>query len=114
MWIKKIPSEYHEFLNMFNEKLGRELPPQRFCDDTIPLLKWKETPFGPLYGISRDEMVAVKEYIEENHSNGFIRASSSKAGAPILCIEMGDGSLPLCMDYRIINEITVNNRYALP
>ena len=45
---------------------------------------------------------------------GFIRASSSPAGAPILFVKKGDGSSRLVVDYRGINEGTVKNRYPLP
>jgi hypothetical protein len=44
---------------------------------------------------------------------GFIHASSSPAGAPILFIKKGDGSLHLCVDYRGLNEGMIKNRYPL-
>lgn len=64
--------------------------------------------------MSRNELVAMKEFIEENLPKGFIRSSSSPAGAPCLFVKKSDGSLRLCNDYRRLNEITVKNRYPLP
>lgn len=64
--------------------------------------------------MSRDELIALNKYIEENLSKGFIRATSSPAGAPFLFIKKGNRSLRLCVDYRGINDITVKNRYPLP
>jgi hypothetical protein len=52
--------------------------------------------------------------LDENLSKGFIHASSSSAGTPILFIKKGDGSLHLCVDYRGLNEGTIKNRYPLP
>ncbi len=72
------------------------------------------TPFGPLYGLSCEDLLALKELIQENLSKGFIRASCSSAGAPILFIQKKDGTLRLCVDYRGLNDGTIKNRYLLP
>jgi hypothetical protein len=46
---------------------------------------------------------------------GKIRPSKSPATAPILFIPKPHGrGLPLCVDYRGINKITIANRYPLP
>ena len=52
--------------------------------------------------------------MDENLSKGFIRGSSSLAGAPILFVKQSDGSLRLCVDYRGLNTGTIKNRYLLP
>ena len=51
--------------------------------------------------------------MDENMSKGFIRASLSLAGAPILFVKESDGLLKLCVDYRGLNAGTVQNRYPL-
>lgn len=58
----------------------------------------EEAPFGPLFGMSRDELVALKNYIEENLSKEFMWASSSPAGDPLLLIKKGDSSLRVYVD----------------
>ena len=46
---------------------------------------------------------------------GKIQRSSSPAGAPILFVSKPQGrGLRLCVDYRGINRVTINNRYPLP
>jgi len=109
-----IPPEYHSFLPLFCESIANKLPPHRPYDHRIPLKEGFEPPFGPLYSLARHELEACKKWIEENLDKGFIRASSSPAGAPILFVKKGDGSLRLVVDYRGINEGTVKNRYPLP
>ena len=52
--------------------------------------------------------------MDENLSKGFIRASSSPAGAPILFVKKPGGGLRLCVEYRGLNEGTIKNRYPLP
>jgi transposase InsO family protein len=109
-----VPKEFHEFLPLFEEAKANKLPPHRPYDHTIPLKEGFEPPFGPLYSLSRPELEAVKVWLEENLEKGFIRASSSPAGAPILFVKKGDGTLRLCVDYRGLNDGTIKNRYPLP
>lgn len=64
--------------------------------------------------MSRDKLIALREYIEESLSKGFIRASSSPAGARVLFIKKGNESLWLCVNYKGINKTTVKDPYPLP
>jgi len=64
--------------------------------------------------MSRTEVQTLKEWLEENLSKGFIRASSSPATSPILFVKKTDGSLRLCVDYRRRKEGTIKNHYPLP
>lgn len=64
--------------------------------------------------MSPDELIALKEYMQQHLSKGFIRASSSPASAPVMLIKKGDGSLQFFVDYRGINQKTVKNSYLLP
>ena len=85
--------EFHEFFQMFDEKLAEGLPPRCSYDHTIPIKESKEPLFGPLYGMSQEELRALKEYIEENLLKVLIRASLSPAGGPVLFVKKGDLSL---------------------
>jgi hypothetical protein len=60
------------------------------------------------------ELEALWKWLDENLAKGFIRASSSPTGAPILFMKKGDSSLRLCVDYRGLNEGTIKNQYPLP
>lgn len=67
-WKKQIPAKYHEYLDVFNEKLARELPPHRSYDHNIPLMGGNEPLFSSLFGMSREQLIALKVFIEENLS----------------------------------------------
>jgi len=43
-----------------------------------------------------------------------IRRSSAQIGACILFVPKPDHTLRLCVDYRELNKITINNKYLLP
>jgi len=46
--------------------------------------------------------------------SGKIRRSSFPIGAPILFVPKPDGTLRFCVDYRVLNKITIKNKYPLP
>jgi hypothetical protein len=64
--------------------------------------------------MSETELKLLKDYIDDMLGKGFIRPSSSNAGAPVLFAKNPNGSLRLCVDYRGLNRITKKNRYPIP
>jgi len=97
-------------------KSGRnnQLPPHRGVDHAIELQPKKEPPYGPIYPLSPAKLRVLRDYLEDYLAKGFIRKSTSPAGAPILFVLKKDGGLRLYVDYRGLNDITTKNRYPLP
>ena len=60
------------------------------------------------------EREELKKQLKELLDKGFIRKSTSPAGAPVLFVRKKDGTLLLAIDYRKLNEITIPNSYPLP
>lgn len=56
----------------------------------------------------------VKEYIEELMMEGWIVKSKSPYAAPVVCVRKKDGTLRLCIDYRLLNKKTVPDQNPLP
>ncbi|XP_060756607.1 uncharacterized protein LOC132867653 [Neoarius graeffei] len=56
----------------------------------------------------------MEEYLKDALVSGFIRPSTSPAGAGFFFVGKKDGGLRPCIDYRGLNKITVRNRYPLP
>jgi len=110
-----VPEQYDEFLPLFNNVSADRLPPHQPSVDHEVRLKEGETPtWGPLYSMTRAELVALKEWQEEYMSKGFIRQSSSPVAAPVRFAKKPDWGLRFCTDYRDINSKTIKNRYPLP
>jgi hypothetical protein len=64
--------------------------------------------------LDENRLRALREYLETNLERGWIRESTSLAGAPIHFMQKKDGSLRLCVDYRGLNTIMVKDRMPLP
>ena len=109
-----LPKEYHDVVLLFKKAITDILPPYQPYDHKIILKEGFTPPFGPIYSLSIIELKALREWLDENFSNAFIRASSTPAGALILFVKKSNGSLRLCMDYRGLNEGTIKKRYLLP
>jgi hypothetical protein len=61
-----------------------------------------------------NELVELKKQLAELHAKGFIRPSSSPWGAPVIFVEKKDGTERMCIDYQLLNEVTIKNKYPLP
>ena len=109
-----IPPEYHKFLKVFTEKEATAPPPHRTHDHHIPLEEGKMPPYESLQPLNEEKMKALKEYLEVNEKLGWIRSSTSPAGAPIHFVKKKDGGLRLYVDYRQLNEITIKDLTPLP
>ena len=109
-----IPEILKEFAEVSDEEKAYELPAHGPDDHAIDLEPGKKPPYGPIYSLSEDELTVLRAYLDKHLKNGFIRPSTSAAGAPILFVKKKNGSLRLCVDYRGLNLLTIKNRYPLP
>ena len=75
--------------------------------DNIPVQRTYSAVPKPLYK-------EVKEYIQDLLVKGWIVKSKSPYSAPVVCVRKKDGSLRLCIDYRMLNQKTVPDRHPLP
>lgn len=116
----KLPKHFHDFLDVFDRKEADKLPPKRGkgVDHEIELLREDgrepRVPWGPLYDMSRDELLVLRRTLTELLDKQFIRVSNSPAAAPVLFVRKPGGGLRFCVDYRGLNKITRKDRYPLP
>ena len=95
---KFVPPQYHDFARTFAAGEAKTLPQHRSYDLRIETENDELPPPGKLYNMSQTELKALKDYIDDMLDKGFIRASSSPIGAPVLFAKKKDGSLRLCVD----------------
>jgi hypothetical protein len=64
--------------------------------------------------MSRNELAELKIQLKNLLDKGYIRPSSSPWGCPALFVSKKDKVLRLCVDYRLLNVVTIKNKYSLP
>jgi hypothetical protein len=102
-----------EFLDVFSEDLPG-MPPERKVEFSIELLPRTAPISKRVYRVSGPELVELKKQIDELSEKGYIRPSTTPWAAPVLFVEMKDGTRRMCIDYRALNEVTIKNKYQLP
>lgn len=110
----EVPRELLEYTDVFSNERAGVLPALKQGDHAIEIEDGKEPPYRPLYNLSQTELAELRRYLEDSLQKGWIRHSTSSAGAPILFVPKKDGGLRLCVDYRGLNAVTVKNRHPLP
>ena len=60
------------------------------------------------------ELEELKKEIASLLERGLIRPSTSPYGAPVILVPKKDGGKRMVIDYRLVNAITIKNRYPLP
>ncbi|KAD6119182.1 hypothetical protein E3N88_10453 [Mikania micrantha] len=102
-----------EYPDVFPDELPG-LPPDREIEFSIDLIPGAQPISKAPYHMAPLELKELKEQLQKLLELGFIRPSVSPWGAPVLFVKKKDGSMRLCIDYRELNKITIQNRYPLP
>jgi len=64
--------------------------------------------------MSRDEILELRRYLDENLSKEFIRVSCFQTIVSVLFVKKLEEKLCFCVNYRDLNAIIIKNRYSLP
>jgi hypothetical protein len=89
------------------------MPPDREVEFVIDLLPGIAPISKRPYRMSVEELKELKKQLTELQEAGYIRPSSSPWGSPILFVQKKVGSQWMCVDYRSLNDVTMNNKYPL-
>ena len=79
-----LPLPHRNFSDVFEKRNADSLPENRPYDCPIDLQEGACPPFGPIYGLSKPELEALRTYLDENLEKGFIQPSKSPPGTLIL------------------------------
>ncbi|MBW0499550.1 hypothetical protein O181_039265 [Austropuccinia psidii MF-1] len=111
--MKVVPSDYHQYLDVFSKVKAEKPPPHHACDHHIKM-EGSLPPVGVIYSLSNQESDTLRAYISENVEKGFIQPSSSSIGAPVLLVKKKYGLLRSCVYYHKLNAVTRKNKYPVP
>ena len=113
--LEQVPSEYHDYLDIFRKKGGTEtLPPPRAYDMRIDLLPSSKLAVAKLYQLTEDQRVILLDTLKRETTAGRIRPSNAAYGSPMFFVPKKDGRYRMVVDYRRLNEATVPDVYPLP
>ena len=113
--LSRIPKEYHDYADVFSKAEADKLVPQQPYNLKIDLEEGTSPPpITAMYSLSPTELETLHEFIDENLHQGFIRATSSPHGAPVLFSHNSNSSLRLCVNYHGLNCISKKDCYPLP
>jgi hypothetical protein len=101
------------FPNVFPEDVSG-LPPVRQVEFRMDLVPGAAPVAKAPYRLAPTEMQELSNQLQELLDKGFIRPSFSPWGAPVMFVKKKDGSFRMCIDYRVLNKLTIKNRYPLP
>jgi hypothetical protein len=113
---QQLPQEVQQLLQQFPHLFAEptSLPPHRDCDHAIPLTQGATPPNLRPYRVPHMQKAAMEEIIMKMLKNKEIRASLSPYSSPAVMVRKRDGSWRLCIDYRLLNSITINNKFPMP
>jgi len=105
-----VPKNYHDFVDIFNKFKVGKLADHWPYNQNHP--GWGiSLPYGPIYSLSQEELVALCKFIYENRVNPSLFLSH---WAPVLFIWKKDSSLWLCVNFQVLNQISKKDWYPLP
>ncbi|KAH0636401.1 hypothetical protein KY289_036316 [Solanum tuberosum] len=78
------------------------------------VLLLESVPIVNQYLMALVELKELKEQLKDLVGKDFIRLSNSQWGALILFVKKKDFSLRMCIDYRQLNKVTIQNKFPLP
>ena len=111
-----MPKHYHEFAQVFNEKLAKQFPLKQQEDLRIELLPSAPTSINcKTYPLTSKETEILKEFLKEEQHKGYICMGSSPYMAPLFFVGKKDTD-KLCpvMDYQQLNKWTKQDHNPLP
>lgn len=60
------------------------------------------------------ELEELRRQLKELLDVGYIRSSKAPFGDPMLFQKNHDNSRRMCINYRVLNKVMVNNKYPIP
>ncbi|MCP3887667.1 MAG: DDE-type integrase/transposase/recombinase [Desulfobulbaceae bacterium] len=106
-WLTKLLHEYQDLFQCHSLPIA-DLPP--FEINTIPGKVANKKP----YRTPLAKRIVIEQELKKMLDAGVIQPSNSAFASPIHLVGKPDGSIRWTCDYRLLNDITVKDRYPLP
>jgi len=94
---EQIPEEYHEFLDIFDEKKADHFPEEQVWDHKIELKDGFVPKSFKNYNLTPIEQIKLDKFLKENLEKGYIRPSQSPMALPFFFVNKKEaGKLRPC------------------
>ena len=111
----QIPAAYHQYWEVFSERVSYRFPPEWEEDHTITLKEGAPDKIdSKIYRQMVEELEATCQFITESLAKGYITDSKSPYASALFYRKKKDGKLRPIMDYHILNKWTIRDNYPLP
>ena len=110
---KKLFSEYHDYLDVFDRVQVNQFLSHRDSNHKIELLNDIKFSQSRAYRMFSYKLEKIKEYLIENLFKEFITFNKASYFSSMLFAMKANGDLRFCVDYRKFNVMTKRNRYPL-
>ena len=110
----KLKELVDEFKDIFPDTLPKGHSPKRDIINEIHMEEGAKPPSRPPHRLGPAEQDEMEEQVKHLLAQGFIRASASAYGTPILFVPKKDGRWCMCIDYRALNKQTIKDQFPLP
>ena len=108
-----LPSEYHEFADIFKAAKKQSLSEKDSHNHAIDLKLTQQPLFRKLYSMFSAKLNVLKTYLYNAMKADIIHKSILSAASSVMFILKSDSSLQLIIDYKYLNNITIKNCYSL-
>ena len=107
---KRISEKFHKYLNNWNLKKVNKISFHKKWNHRINLKSEFTSSVKKVYELSRNQITVVKHYINDMLNKNFIRFSYFDYFFSILIVKKSKDEFKVCVDYRILNVLTIKNR----
>lgn len=115
---KQLLPEVMDLLARFGETFPDEippgLPPIKGIEHQIDFVPGAPLPNRAAYRVNPEEAKELEKQVKELMDKGYVRESLSPCAVPVLLVPKKDGTWRLCVDCRVINNITIKYRHPIP
>ncbi|XP_057999302.1 uncharacterized protein LOC131178358 [Hevea brasiliensis] len=103
-----VASLLQDYQDVFPDEVPLGLPPIRDIEHQIDFILGAQIPNSPAYRSSLAETKKLQREVDELLAKGYIHKSMCPCAIPVLPVPKKDGTYRMCMDYSVVNKITMN------